>query len=143
MSRAAYNAGPLALGDYSVSTHMQGELIGTMLDFIVRDATNGARSMDDVMRLMLERYSGETGFTGRDIERVVAELCKCSVTPFFDAHVRGASAIDVARYLRLAGLRLDVARIPVARDGALLPDLRVTGYNAKGSVSCAFACSIR
>jgi predicted metalloprotease with PDZ domain len=132
VSRAAYNAGPLALGDYSVSTHMQGELIGTMLDFILRDATNGVRSMDDVMRVMLERYSGETGFTGRDIEHVVAELCKCSVQPFFDAHVRGGAPIEFARYLRLAGLELDVSRAPAARDGAPLTDLRISGFNREG-----------
>jgi predicted metalloprotease with PDZ domain len=47
VSRVAYNAGPLALGDYFVSTHKPGELIGTVLDFNIRDATNGARSMDD------------------------------------------------------------------------------------------------
>src|SRR6185503_6174917 len=49
ISRVAYNAPPGALGDYSASTHLQGELLGTMLDVIVRDATAGRRSMDDVM----------------------------------------------------------------------------------------------
>src|SRR5213593_3604017 len=77
ISRVAYNAEPGSLGDYSASTHLQGELLGTMLDLIVRDATNGARSMDDVMRAMLERFSGERGFAGRDIERTVAAVCGC------------------------------------------------------------------
>jgi predicted metalloprotease with PDZ domain len=132
VSRAAYNAGPLALGDYSVSTHMQGELIGTLLDLVVRDATNGSRSMDDVMRLMLERHSGETGFTGRDIERAVGDVCKCNVTPFFDAHVRKGSPIDAAPYLRMAGLRMDVTREPAARDGKPLTDMRIAGWNREG-----------
>ena len=133
VSRVAYNAGPMALGDYYVSTHMQGETIGTMLDFIIRDATNGARSMDDVMRVMLERYSGETGFTGRDIERVVTDVCTCNVKPFFDAHVRGGNPIDVARYLGLAGLQLTAARAPQMRDGAPVPDLRIFGWSPEGS----------
>jgi predicted metalloprotease with PDZ domain len=132
VSRVAYNAGPLALGDYSVSTHMQGEVIGTMLDFIIRDATNGARSMDDVMRLMLERHSGETGFVGRDIERAVSDVCRCSVKSFFDAHVRGGSRIDVGRYVRLAGFQLEISREPAARDGVALADMRVFGYNPEG-----------
>ncbi|MEP6729617.1 MAG: hypothetical protein ABJE10_03210, partial [bacterium] len=132
VSKAAYNASPLALGDYSVSTHMQGELIGTMLDFVIRDATKGARSMDDVMRLMLERYSGETGFTGRDVERAVGEICSCNVTPFFDAHVRGGSRIDVAHYLRLGGLQLDVSREAVIRDGAPSVDRRLVGNSREG-----------
>jgi predicted metalloprotease with PDZ domain len=61
VSAVAYNAAPGALGDYSASTHLQGELLGTMLDLLIRDATHGTRSMDDVMRLMLERYSGDRG----------------------------------------------------------------------------------
>src|SRR5437773_1799758 len=66
VSVLAYGAPPGSLGDYSASTHLQGELLGTMLDLIVRDATSGARSIDDVMRAMLERFSGARGFTGRD-----------------------------------------------------------------------------
>lgn len=133
VSRVAYNAAPGATGDYSVSAHMQGELIGTMLDFIIRDATGGTRTMDDVMRAMLDRFSGERGFTGRDIERVVEDVCHCNVTPFLDAHVRSASAIDIARYARLAGLELAVKREPATREGKPEPDLRLLGWNPEGA----------
>ncbi|MEO8623947.1 MAG: PDZ domain-containing protein, partial [bacterium] len=78
------------------------------------------------------RYSGETGFTGRDIERAVSDVCKCSVRHFFDSHVRGGSPIDVARYLRLAGLRMEVTREPAARDGKPLADMRIVGWNREG-----------
>jgi predicted metalloprotease with PDZ domain len=62
ISLASY--GPIGmLGDYSASTHLQGELLGAMLDLIIRDATNNERSMDDVMRKMLANFSGERGFT--------------------------------------------------------------------------------
>jgi predicted metalloprotease with PDZ domain len=107
VSRAANDARPGALGDYSASTHLQGELLGTMLDLIIRNATANRRSMDDVMRAMLDRFSGTRGFTGRDIENIVAELCGCSVTSFFDAYVRGAAPIKFNRYLDLAGLHMD------------------------------------
>ncbi len=63
VSSVTYGAPPDALGDYSASVHLQGELLGTMLDFVIRDATRGARSLDDVMRLMLKRFSGARGFT--------------------------------------------------------------------------------
>ena len=99
---------PGALGDYSASPHLQGELLGAMLDLIVRDATNGQRSIDDVMRAMMKRYSGERGFHGRDIERTVAEVCRCPVKTFFDSHVRGSTPIDFDRYLRLIGLQTRV-----------------------------------
>lgn len=130
VSRVAYNSRPDALGDYDASTHLQGELLGTMLDLIVRDATNGSRSMDDVMRLMLERFGGVRGYTGADIERAVHDVCACSVKSFFDAHVRGAQPIPFDRYLALAGLRVVVTRAPVMRDGQPAPDLRIRAWNA-------------
>src|SRR5213595_4238662 len=57
ISRVAYNAEPGELGDYSASTHLQGELIGTMLDITIRNSTGGQKSMDDVMRLLFDRSS--------------------------------------------------------------------------------------
>lgn len=129
VSRAAYNAEPDALGDYSASTHLQGEVIGTMLDLVIRDATDGRRSMDDVMRLMLDRFSGERGFLGPDVEGSVEEVCGCDVTPFFDAHVRGGSPIDFDRYLALIGMRARVASEPALnREGAPVADLGIWGY---------------
>jgi predicted metalloprotease with PDZ domain len=85
VSRAAYANDPTALGDYSASTHLQGEVLGAMLDFIIRDATDGARSIDDVMRLMHQRYPPGHGYTSVDVEQIVAEVCGCDVTPFFDS----------------------------------------------------------
>lgn len=133
VSRAAYNASPETLGDYGAGTHLQGEIIGGMLDLIVRGATDGRRSMDDVMRLMLERFSGERGFTGLDIERTVAELCGCSVTPFFAAHVRSGTPIDFDRYLGIAGLRANVTWNPALdQQGHPAPDLRIRAWQPPG-----------
>src|SRR5262245_597358 len=128
VSPVAYNADPGGLGDYSASTHLQGELIGTVLDLVVRNATNGRRSMDDVMRMMLERFSGERGFTGRDVERVVEDVCGCDATPFFDAHVRGAAPIDFDKYLRLAGLNARITWVRAERENEPVPDLRLFSW---------------
>jgi predicted metalloprotease with PDZ domain len=137
VSRVAYNAPPDALGDYGASTHLQGEVIGAMLDLVIRDGTNGrgGRSMDDVMRLMLDRFSGERGFVTADVERAVQDVCGCSVKPFFDAHVRGASPIVFDRYLGLIGLRAQVTSEPVVRDGAAVPDRRLNAWNPPGDSS--------
>ncbi len=133
VSQAAYNAGPGALGDYVASTHLQGELIGAMLDLVIRDASAGTRSMDDVMRLMLERFSGVQGFVGRDVERAVEDVCGCDVTPFFDAHVRGGSAIDFDRHLALIGLRAQVTWTPATgQDNQPTVDLRVYSVDPQG-----------
>jgi predicted metalloprotease with PDZ domain len=129
ISRVAYNAQPGALGDYTASVHLVGELLGNVLDLIIRDATDSRRSMDDVMQLMLERHSGPRGFTGRDVERAVGDVCRCDVSRVFDAHVRGAHPIDVDRYLALAGLRAEVSWAPALdREGRAELDLRMRAF---------------
>ena len=129
VSRAEYNAEPDALGDYVAGSHLQGEVLGAMLDIVIRDATDGRRSMDDVMRLMLERFSPEKGFMSTDVERTVEDVCGCDVSPFFDAHVRSGSPIDFNRYLALIGLRMNVGSKPALdRNGQPAIDLGVWGW---------------
>jgi predicted metalloprotease with PDZ domain len=43
---------PVALGDFGASTHLQGNVLGSMLDLIIMDATAGRRSLSDVMRFV-------------------------------------------------------------------------------------------
>ncbi len=128
-SFAEYGGQPGSLGDYDPSVHLQGEMIGAMLDLIVRDATNDRRTIDDVMRAMMARFAGERGFSGSDIERTVAEVCGCVVKPFFDAHVRGTTPIPFNRYLRSIGLRAHVAWQPArTREGRPVVDLSMHGW---------------
>jgi len=134
VSVLAYGGAPGALGDYDASTHLQGELLGTMLDFLVRDATGGRRSLEDVFRLLLTRFSGERGFTGAGIERAVAEVCRCSATPFFDRYVRAGNPIDFGRYLGLVGMRPRVSWVPATdREGRPVPDLRLFARDIPGA----------
>jgi predicted metalloprotease with PDZ domain len=128
-SLGAYRSARGTFGDYAPSVHLQGEIVGTMLDLIIRDATYNTRSFDDVMRVMMQRYSGERGFDGPDIERVVSEVCGCNVKSFFDAHVRGSQPMDFNRYLRLAGLEARVTRGPsVDTAGKPVVDLRILAW---------------
>lgn len=133
ISKVAYNASPDALGDYNASSHLQGEVLGAMLDLMIRDATDGKRSMDDVMRLMLERSNTPRGFTNADIERAAADVCTCAAKPFFDAHVRGAQPVDFNRYLALIGMRAEIsADSATSREGRVLPDHRLWAWNPPG-----------
>ena len=132
VSRVAYNAAPGALGDYTASSHLQGELIGAMLDLLIRDATGGTRSMDEVMRLMYARFTTR-GFTGADVERAVEEVCGCSADGIFAGSVRQAGPIPFERYLTPLGLRLSVSWEPAVDDsGAPQRDLRIWGWAEAG-----------
>jgi predicted metalloprotease with PDZ domain len=105
----ASNAPPGALGDYSASTHVQGELIGALLDMLIRSNTNGRRSFDDVMRLMYRRFGGRAGFSAHDVEQAVQDAGGgTGVHTFFDAFVDQGKPLDFDAYLRLLGLRLRI-----------------------------------
>jgi predicted metalloprotease with PDZ domain len=121
------------LGDYSASTHLQGELLGTMLDLIIRDATNGKYSIDDVMRTMMERYSGAQGFTNRNIEEIAATTCNCNVHSFFQNYVYGNKPIDFNKYLQLAGMRSTTTWVAAAdADGKPAADLKIYAFQSPG-----------
>ena len=128
VSLAAYGP-PGMLGDYSASTHLQGELIGAILDIIIRDATNGKRSIDDVMRKMFERFSGERGFTGSDVEKIATSVCGCDMHPFFKDFVSGSKTIEFDKYLRLLGLHTSISWTDeMDEQGNPVPDMRVYAW---------------
>ena len=98
---------------------------------MIRERTAGRRSMDDVMRLLYQRSrASRTGIRTADVERAVAQVCGCDARPFFDAHVRGATPVDLARWLRVIGLDAEVAWEQERRpDGTTSPDWRVWAWN--------------
>ncbi len=130
----ASNAPPGMLGDYSASTHLQGELLGAMLDMLIRNITDNQHSFDDVMRLMFKRFGGDKGFYAQDIERVVADVCRDNrVHVFFQNYVYAGKPLDFNQYLRLIGLKLELSYQPAVDDkGQPAPDTRVYTWKPQG-----------
>jgi predicted metalloprotease with PDZ domain len=58
----------------AISYYVKGAIIGFLLDAHIRRLTNGAKSLDDVMRVMRTRFSGDKGFSREDVRDVVAEV---------------------------------------------------------------------
>ncbi|HYK44462.1 MAG TPA: hypothetical protein VEV83_04800 [Parafilimonas sp.] len=121
-------APPGLLGDYIGSTHVQGELLGNMLDLLIRYATNGERSIDDAIRKMFE-ISGGKGFTNGDIEKIVSRICGCEDHQFFNDYITGNKVFDFNVYLQLIGLHATVSwKNAQQDDGKPAPDLRVYAF---------------
>ncbi len=123
----ASNLQPGPLEDYSASTHLQGELLGTCLDIMIRDATDGRRSLDDVLHEVYRRFNDNRPIGDSDIEKAVTTVCRCSKPlPFFKDHIYEGKPIDFAPWLRRLGLRLQHKQ-PRAIDprGRPLPDTRI------------------
>jgi predicted metalloprotease with PDZ domain len=119
-------------GDYQPNYYVQGRLIGTALDLIIRDSTNGRRGLDDMMRALYSRYAMKRGFTTDDVEHTASEVCACNLRPFLDDYVRNARTPDFDRYFRSIGLQLTIDTVPAADSiGTRLPDARVWAYPPK------------
>ncbi len=130
------NAQPGGLGDYYLSVHLQGEVLGAMLDFIVRDATNGKRSIDDVMRKMFYRFPEAKGFYAKDIEQTVKDICGCDVSSFFQSYVYNASTLPFNQYLGLIGKQVNVTWKPsLDESGKPSPDLDIFIYRRAGDTA--------
>lgn len=118
-----------ATGDYTPSMFTQGDLIGTLLDLMVREGSAGRRSLDDVVRALATDFSPSRGIRAVDIERAVAGGCECNPHPFFVTYVANAHPLDFDRWLTVLGLKSEVSWTPArTADSAIAPDRRVSGF---------------
>lgn len=89
----------------TISYYTKGTVVGWLLDARIRLATEGAKSLDDVMLLAFERYSGEKGFTAAEFQSVAEEVSGVSLREFFRRAVESTEELDYAEALDWFGLR--------------------------------------
>lgn len=112
------------LANTAISYYPKGELIGMVLDLIIRGKTNGKRSLADVMRRMYDEFYLKTpnatyylrgrGYSLEDFQRVAAEVAGYDLSRFFARHVHDVGTLPYDEAFGYAGLRLvrSVAREP-------------------------------
>jgi predicted metalloprotease with PDZ domain len=89
----------------SISYYTKGAVIAFLLDARIRRATNGARSLDDVMRAAYMKYSGPRGFTPDEFRQVAEQVAGTSLAAFWETAVSGTGELDYAEALATFGLR--------------------------------------
>jgi len=92
----------------SIEYGNKGALVSFLLDLSIRDATDGRRGLDDVMRLMNERFGnfGKGYEETADILAAVNTVVGQDMTWFFDDYVRGTKEVDYQRFVKPAGLHV-------------------------------------
>jgi predicted metalloprotease with PDZ domain len=102
-----------------VSYYHKGALVALLLDMRIRRDSNNERSLDDLMRLLWERFGAtDTGFPedpDDGIRSLAEEVYGDSLDEFFDRYVRGTDELEIEGALDVAGLR--IAREPEATTG--------------------------
>ncbi len=89
----------------AMSYYTRGELLGLLFDLEIRARTNGARSLDDVMRELLQNHGlPKPGFTEAELRAAIDRAAGADLSALWNAHVSGAEEIDFDRLFRLLGL---------------------------------------
>lgn len=92
-----------------ISYYDKGELVNFLLDVEIRTASNGAKSLDDVMRYLYNEFSKkDKNYTPADYQKISEMMAGKSLEEFFDKYVRGTAEIDYDAILKGIGLKLVV-----------------------------------
>ena len=115
----------------SISYYTKGTVLAFLLDAKIRKATNGAKSLDDVMRVAYEKFSGPKGYTPEQFRGVIEQVAGRNLQGFWEPAVEGTSELDYTEALDAFGLRFRPAAQQPA-DRASRPWLGVTTRNDNG-----------
>ncbi len=94
--------------DFSVSYYTKGQVLGVLLDLLIRDRTGGAKSLDDVMRSMNADFArrNKPYRDSLDIRLTAEKVAGVSFADFFAKYVAAAEPLPYEPTLALAGLEL-------------------------------------
>ena len=104
------------LENTAISYYFKGELVGLVLDLMIRGKSNGKASLDAVLRRMYDEfylqgpnatyYLRGRGYSVEDFERVASEVSGVDLRAFFSLYVRGVNTLPYDEALNAVGLRL-------------------------------------
>jgi predicted metalloprotease with PDZ domain len=124
----AFADSPLTNPDATGGYYMQGELLGDVIDALVRDSTREMRGLDDVMHALYaaSQRPGYRGYTPADVERTIDSVCGCNTSTLFRNQIRGTGPIGIASVVERLGLTMetDSALVTDSTDNPS-PDLRL------------------
>ena len=112
------------LSNTSISYYPKGEIVGVVLDLLIRGKTKGKGSLDEVMRRMYQEfylnsptatyYLRGRGYRNEDFFRVASEVAGEDLSDFFKRYVRSVEPPPYEEAFAQVGLRfIRTARGPV------------------------------
>jgi len=96
----------------SVSYYAKGQVLGVLLDILIRDRTNNQRSLDDVLRAMNNEFAKQNKpyRDSLDIRLTAEQVAGGSFEEFFRKYVSHADPLPYSQILSFAGLDLRAAQ---------------------------------
>ncbi|HET8966295.1 MAG TPA: PDZ domain-containing protein [Candidatus Acidoferrum sp.] len=104
LEKYPYYNGP----DFSVSYYTKGQVLGVLLDILIRDRTNDEHSLDDVLRKMNDDFAKKTKpyRDSLDVRLTAESVAGASFEDFFSKYVAAAEPFPYPEILGKAGLLL-------------------------------------
>ena len=95
--------------DRSVSYYNKGELLGVMLDLLVREASHGEESLREVLQWMNANYAKKGRFfnDSEGVRKAAEAVSHADLASFFANYVAGTEEIPWDDFLRTVGLRVE------------------------------------
>jgi len=93
---------------HSVSYYAKGQVLGVLLDILIRDRTNDEKSLDDVLRAMNVEFAQQHRMyrDSLDVRLTTEKVAGVSFEDFFQKYVANAEPLPYQTVLPLAGLEL-------------------------------------
>jgi predicted metalloprotease with PDZ domain len=88
-----------------ISYYTKGAVVGWLLDAKIRKATDGKKSLDDLMRLAFSRFSEDKGYTPDQFKATAEEVAGVPLREFFRHTVESTEELDYTEALDWFGLR--------------------------------------
>jgi predicted metalloprotease with PDZ domain len=94
--------------EFSVSYYTKGQVLGDLLDILIRDRTNNTKSLDDLLRAMSKDFAKQGKFyrDSLDVRLEAEKIAGGSFEEFFQKYVAGTEPFPYEQILALAGLQL-------------------------------------
>ena len=90
-----------------ISYYLKGELVCLLLDLLMRSQSDHKRTLDDVMRLMWEKFGkAEIGYTPQQLKQAFEEVAQTDLTDFFNRYLHGTEELPFDHYFEPFGLEL-------------------------------------
>ena len=99
-----------------ISYYTKGSLVGLAFDLTIRAKTGGARSLDDVMLALWERYGRDfyqgnaRGVTEQEVEALFDEVAGVRLKSIFERYIRGTEDIPLAKLYAPFGIKVTEER---------------------------------
>jgi predicted metalloprotease with PDZ domain len=92
----------------SVSYYTKGQVLGVLLDILLRDRSDNQRSLDDLMRTMNQDFAkpGKYYRDSLDVRLTAEKLVDGSLQDFFSKYISGAAPLPYDELFSRAGLEL-------------------------------------